>query len=86
MRSAPSCRSSTGRALRGGVQRRRAFLLESDLIDPSVRATYESVTARYWQARIERDFPPLDSFRGIRLHGDRHLKRPARRCPAFCRL
>lgn len=50
----------------------RAFLLDSDLIDPSVRATYESVTAQLLE-RIERDFPHLSSFQSIRLHGDCHL-------------
>lgn len=50
----------------------REFLLGSDLVDPSVRSTYESVTAQLLEA-IERDYPALDSFRDLRLHGDCHL-------------
>ncbi len=50
----------------------RAFLLGSDLLDVSVRSTYESVTAQLLTA-IERDYPPLEDFRALRLHGDCHL-------------
>ena len=50
----------------------REWLLSSDLIDPSVRETYEGVTADLL-ARIERDYPPLERFRSLRLHGDCHM-------------
>ena len=50
----------------------REFLLASDLVDPSVRATYASVTADLLR-RIEEEHPPLGRFRPLRLHGDCHL-------------
>ena len=50
----------------------RSWLLSSDLVDPSVRQTYDSVTAQLLE-RIEANFPPLDDFAGLRLHGDCHL-------------
>lgn len=50
----------------------RDFLLRSDFIPDDLRPAYDTLTRDLLQ-RIERDFPPLDSFHGLRLHGDCHL-------------
>lgn len=50
----------------------RQFLLDSDFLPEELRPAYETVTADLL-GRIERDFPALDHFQMVRLHGDCHM-------------
>ncbi|MEE4361650.1 MAG: serine/threonine protein kinase [Pseudomonadales bacterium] len=50
----------------------RDFLLASGFIPEELRPAYETITADLL-LRIERDYPPLDQFQRLRLHGDCHM-------------
>jgi Ser/Thr protein kinase RdoA (MazF antagonist) len=50
----------------------RTFLLESDFVPEELREAFDTLTADLLE-RIEQDFPALDAFGAIRLHGDCHM-------------
>ncbi|TVS17289.1 MAG: serine/threonine protein kinase [Gammaproteobacteria bacterium] len=50
----------------------REFLLASEFLPTELRPAYETLSADLLK-RIEQDFPPLQSFHGLRLHGDCHM-------------
>lgn len=50
----------------------RDFILAAPFLPPELRDAYATLSADLL-ARIESNFPPLESFRQVRLHGDCHM-------------